>query len=72
MSEPSMLTLDDVRKLIAKTDALSHAAEYEFDNLVEPDRRSLERVSHLVSAAAEAATAALAAADQLAAASGRR
>jgi hypothetical protein len=67
-----MPTLDDLRRLVAKTDALSHAAEYEFDNLVDPDRRSLERVSHLLSAAAEAATAALAVVDQLSAASVHR
>jgi hypothetical protein len=60
------MTLDDLRRLIAKADALSHAAEEKLDNLVNLDRRNLERVGHLASAAAEATSAALAAVDQLA------
>jgi hypothetical protein len=63
----SPITLDDLRLLIAKADALSHATEEQLDNLVEPDRRGIERVAHLASAAAEATSAALAAVDQLAA-----
>lgn len=65
MLHPAM-TLDDLRLLIAKADALSHAAEDQLDNLVEPDRHCLERVAHLASDAAEATSAALAAVDQLA------
>ncbi len=69
---PASPTLDNLRTLVAKTDALSHAAEYELDNLIEPDRRGLERVGHLVSAVSEAATAALEAIDQLSAKSVHR
>jgi hypothetical protein len=65
MSSP--ITLDDVRLLVAKADALSHAAEEKLDNLGEPNRRNLERVAHLASAAAEATSAALDAVDRLAA-----
>jgi hypothetical protein len=65
MSSP--ITLDDVRLLVAKADALSHATEEKFDNLGEPNRRNLEHVAHLASAAAEATSAALDAVDQLAA-----
>jgi hypothetical protein len=65
MSSP--ITLDDVRLLVAMADALSHAAEEKLDNLGEPNRRNLERVAHLASAAAEATSAALVAVDQLAA-----
>lgn len=39
MSSP-MTLLDDLRRLVARADALSHAAEGQLDNLVEPDRRS--------------------------------
>lgn len=67
----SPMTFDDLRRLVAKADALSHAAEEQLDNLVEPDRRSLERLAHLAGAAAEATAAALAAFD-LFASQGRR
>jgi hypothetical protein len=60
---PTVMTLDDLRRVVAKADALSHAAEAQLDNLVEPDRRSLERCAHLAGAAAEATAAALAALD---------
>jgi hypothetical protein len=61
------MTLDNVRLLVAKAHALSHAAEEQLDNLVPPDRRGLERVAHLTGAAAEATSAALDAIDKLAA-----
>jgi len=67
MSSPPPMTLDDVRRLVAKADALSHAAEEQLDNLVPPDRRGLERVTHLTGAAADATSAALDAIDKLAA-----
>ena len=69
---PASPIFDHLRTLVAKTDALSHAAEYELDNLIDPDRRGLERVGHLVSATSEAATAALEAIDQLRATSALR
>lgn len=52
-------TLEELRSLIAKTDALTHATAELFDDVVRiddvEDRRSLERLAHLVSAAADAA-----------------
>ena len=71
MSSPTPMTLDDVRLLVAKADALSHAAEDHLDNLVPPDRRGLERAAHLTGAAAEATSAALDAIDKLAAKASR-
>jgi len=67
----SPITLDDVRLLVAKADALSHATEEQLDNLLRPDRRGIERVAHLATAAAEATAAALAAVDQLSAQGGQ-
>lgn len=67
----SSITLDDVRLLVARADALSHATEEQLDNLVRPDRRGIERVAHLATATAEATTAALAAVDELAEQEGR-
>jgi len=69
--ETSPVTLEDLRALIAKTDALTHATAELFDDVVRvdavDDRRSLERLAHLVGAAAEAASAAVEAGDRLAA-----
>lgn len=69
--QTSPTTLGDLRALIAKTDALTHATAELFDDVVHlddvDDRRSLERLAHLVSAAADAATAAVEAGDRLAA-----
>lgn len=68
--EPSRVTLEDLRALIAKTDALTHATAELFDDVVRldvvDDRRSLERLAHLVGAAADAAAAAVEASEQLA------
>ena len=56
--------------LIAKSDALTHATAELFDDIVRvddvEDRRSLERLAHLVSAAADAAADTVAAGDRLA------
>jgi len=64
------LALDDLRQLIAKTDALASATADLFDDVVEvedvDDRRRLERMAHMVGATAEAALAAAEACDQLA------
>lgn len=68
--ETSLVTLEDLRSLIAKTDALTHATAELFDDVVRVDdvndRRSLERLAHLVSAAADAAADAVAAGDRIA------
>jgi len=62
--------MEDLRALIAKTDALTHATAELFDDVVRldvvDDRRSLERLAHLVGAAADAAAAAVEASEQLA------
>jgi hypothetical protein len=68
--ETNPITLEDLRALIAKTDALTHATAELFDDVVHvdavDDRRTLERLAHLVSAAADAAALAVEAGDQLA------
>jgi hypothetical protein len=68
--EASPVTLDELRALIAKTDALTHATAELFDDVVRlevtEDRRSLERLAHLVGAAADAAAAAVEASERLA------
>ena len=49
--QTSAVTLEDLRALIAKTDALAHATADLFDDVVRiddvKDRRSLERLAHL-------------------------
>lgn len=66
--QTSPVTLENLRELIAKTDALTHATADLFDDVVRiddvKDRRSLERLAHLVGAAADAAAAALEASDR--------
>jgi hypothetical protein len=54
--------IDEIRIAAAKTEALAHAAETAFDSMVWPtgvDRQDIERLAHLVGAAAEAAAAAV-------------
>jgi hypothetical protein len=62
--------VDDIRQLIAKADALAHAAEDLFDETIEiddvDDRRRLERIAHLIGATATAVEAALEAGEELA------
>jgi ABC-type transporter Mla subunit MlaD len=62
--------VDDLRQLVAKADALAHAAENLFDQVIwvedGDDRRRLERLAHLVGATAEAVQAAAEAGDELA------
>jgi hypothetical protein len=62
--------VDGVRQLIAKADALAHAAEGLFDGIIwskeEGRGHQVERVAHLVGATAEAVRAAMAAGDRLA------
>jgi hypothetical protein len=73
--EPTSITLEALRALIAKTDALTHATAEFFDDVVLleaiDDRRSLERLAHLVGAAADAAADAVEAGDLLATARAR-
>jgi len=75
MEPASAVTLEDLRALIARTDALAHATAELFDDVVHvddvDDRRSLERLAHLVSAAADAAAAAVEVGERLAAVSAR-
>lgn len=70
METASPVTLEELRALIAKTDALTHATAELFDDVVHvdavADRRSLERLAHLVGAAADAAAAAVELGDRLA------
>lgn len=59
---------DEVRTAVAKVDALASAAEAAYDGLSLPqgtDRQQVERVAHLVGAAAAAAADALLAVDAL-------
>ena len=65
--------VDDLRQLVAKADALAHAAEDLFERVLwvegddDEDRRRMERLAHLVGATAEAVEAAVEAGDELAA-----
>jgi DNA-binding ferritin-like protein len=63
--------VDDLRQLIAKADALAHAAEALSDEGTPTEdreaRRDHERLEYLIEATAEAVQAALEAADKLAA-----
>jgi hypothetical protein len=63
--------VDDLRQLVAKADALAHASENLFEQVVwgedGDDRRCLERLAHLVGATAEAVQAVAEASDGLAA-----
>jgi hypothetical protein len=65
--------VDDLRQLVAKADALAHAAEDLFERVPwgerddEEDRRRMERLAHLVSATAEAVEAAVDVGEELAA-----
>ena len=63
--------VDDLRQLIAKADALAHASEDLFEQVIwvedGDDRRRLERLANLVGATAEAVQAAADAGDELAA-----
>jgi hypothetical protein len=63
--------VDELRQLVAKVDALAHATEDLFDQVIwvedADDRRRLERLAHLVGATAEAVEAAVEASDELAA-----
>jgi hypothetical protein len=62
--------VDDLRQLVAKADALAHATENLFEQVIwvedGDDRRRLERLAHLVGATAEAVQAAVEAGDELA------
>jgi len=62
--------VDDLRQLIAKADALAYAAAKLFDDVIRvedaEDRRSFERLAHLIGATASAVQAALEAGDKLA------
>jgi ABC-type transporter Mla subunit MlaD len=62
--------VDDLRQLVAKADALAHASEDLFDQVIwvadDDDRRRLERLAHLVGATAEAVEAAVEAGADLA------
>jgi hypothetical protein len=62
--------IDDLRQLVAKADALAHATENLFEQVIwvedGDDRRRLERLAHLVGATAEAVQAAVEAGDELA------
>jgi hypothetical protein len=62
--------VDEVRQLIARADALAHAAEGLFDGIIwskeEGSRHQVERAAHLVGATAEAVRTAVAAGDRLA------
>jgi hypothetical protein len=62
--------VDDLVQLIAKTDALAHAARDLYDEVPPTEvgevRRRRERLAHLISDTAEGAEAALKAAKQLA------
>jgi hypothetical protein len=63
------MTLDDVRTAVAKCEAIANAAEELFDVTAwgaDADRQRLERLAHLIGAAAESAMAALVACDRLA------
>jgi hypothetical protein len=54
--------VDELRQLIAKADALAHAAEDLFEGIAwldGDDRRRLERLAHLVGATVEAVQAAM-------------
>ncbi|MEO7730297.1 MAG: hypothetical protein ABIY55_04950 [Kofleriaceae bacterium] len=63
--------VDDLRQLVAKADALAHASEELFEQVIwvedGDDHRRLERLAHLVGATAEAVEAAMDAGDELAA-----
>lgn len=62
--------VDDLRQLVARADALAHATENLFEQVIwvedGDDRRRLERLAHLVGATAEAVQAAVEAGDELA------
>jgi len=62
--------VDDLRQLVAKADALAHATENLFEQVIWVEdgdgRRRLERLAHLVGATAEAVQAAVEAGDELA------
>jgi hypothetical protein len=63
--------VDDLRQLVAKANALAHASEDLFEQVIwvgdDDDRRRLERLAHLVGATAEAVAAAVEAGAELAA-----
>src|SRR5258707_11038805 len=65
-------SIDDLRQIIARADALAAAAEELLDGVIwvedGDDHRRLERLAHLVGATAEAVRAAADAGDELAAA----
>ena len=62
--------IDDLNQLLARADALAHAAEDLYDGVVPTDgrgaRRHRERLAHLIGNTAEAVTAALEATGQIA------
>ena len=62
--------VDDLRQLVTKAEALAHASEDLFEQVIwvedADDRRRLERLAHLVGATAEAVDAAVAAGSELA------
>ena len=60
------MSFDDLRALIAKVDALAHAAQSMFDETLwggEVDMQRLDRVAHLIGATADAAEIAIVAVD---------
>jgi hypothetical protein len=63
--------VDELRQLLARADAIAHASENLFEQVIwvedGDDRRRLERLAHLVGAAAEATQAAVESGDDLAA-----